>query len=29
MKTNGLETSKWLTIAENLLKGLPDVKKKS
>lgn len=28
MKTNGLETSKWLTIAENLLKGLPDVKKK-
>lgn len=27
MKTNGLETSKWLTIAENLLKGLPDVKK--
>ena len=27
MKTNGLETSKWLTIAENLLKGLPDVKR--
>lgn len=27
MKTNGLETAKWLTIAENLLKGLSDVKK--
>jgi transcription-repair coupling factor (superfamily II helicase) len=27
LETKGLETSKWLTIAENLLKGLKDVKK--
>ncbi|MBO9131304.1 transcription-repair coupling factor [Bacillus sp. 165] len=27
LEVKGLETSKWLTIAENLLKGLKDVKK--